>query len=233
MNSLNKIRKKIITKYAIHRVLKYIKRSHMCAYVIGTEIAHIYSILYNIYKMKNGEYNINDEFYVILDNDTLYYNFILNDILSKNILFDEFFTKLNIKIFKAGNDTIWHFLRGYYINYLDIITTNLNKFNKSHCVIYDYHIHYLTFIYEYLSNSYINNINMTLELNNGFDIYSINDITDGINYKLIFNHIPSDFNNPILDLFNLFYNGIRYEEELKNPYDIEMFRKYRKYKIDI
>lgn len=233
MDSINKIKKKIVTKYSIHKILKHIKRSHVNAYTIGNEISYIYALLYDIYKACDGEYNINEEFYMVLNNDMRYKSFYLSNILSKNVLYDEFFTKLNIKIFKSDNDIIWHFLRGYYINNLEILTANLNKFNKSYCVIYDYHIHYITFIYEYLSNLYVNNINVLLELNNGFDIYSINDRTDGINYKLIFNHIPSDFNNPILDLLNLFYKDIKFEEELFNPYDIEMFKKYKKYRYEL
>lgn len=190
-------------------------------------------MLYNIYKERNGEYDINNEFYTVLINNSNYKSLYLSKVLSENILFDEFFTKFNVKLFKCDNHIIWHFLRGYYINHLEILTFSLNKFNKSYCVIYDYHIHYLTFIYEYMTNLYINNINISLELNNGFDIYSINDRTDEINYKLIFNHAPSDFNNPILDLLNLFYSGITYEEELINTYDIDIFKRYKKYSSKI
>ena len=59
---LNKIKKKIITKYIIYKILKKIKRSYTSAYLIGAEISYIYSILYDIYKATNGDYNINDEF---------------------------------------------------------------------------------------------------------------------------------------------------------------------------
>jgi hypothetical protein len=45
---------------------------------------------------------------------------------------------------------------------------------------------------------------MNLELNNNSDIYSPDNETKNTNYKLIINHIPSDFNDSILDLLNLF-----------------------------
>ena len=83
---------------------------------------------------------------------------------------------------------------------------------------------------EFLSSMRVNNINITLELNNSFDIYSLNDITDGINYKLVMNHAPSDISNPILDLLDLFYNNIHYKEELFDVHDINMFKKYKIYK---
>ena len=233
MNILEKIKnikRSAKTKYAVYKILKYIKKSQLNAYTIGNEIVYIYYILYNIYKVNEGEYSINDNFYKILSNDRKYNTLVLSNILSKDILYNEFFTKLNIKIFKLDSIFIWYFIRGYYINDLEIFSVNLNKYNKSYCVIYDFHIHYITFIYEFLSSMHVNNINITLELNNSFDIYSLNDITDGINYKLIMNHTPSDINNPILDLLDLFYNNIHYKEELYRDCDINLFKKYKIYK---
>ena len=110
MNILEKIKnikRSAKTKYAVYKILKYIKKSQLNAYTIGNEIVYIYYILYNIYKVNEGEYSINDNFYKILSNDRKYNTFVLSNILSKDILYNEFFTKLNIKIFKLDSIFIW------------------------------------------------------------------------------------------------------------------------------
>ena len=81
-----------------------------------------------------------------------------------------------------------------------------------------------------MKNIYIYNIDINIELNNHFDLYSINDITNEMNYKLIINHQQSDYNNPILDLFQLFYQNIEDSYEFVDKNDINLFKKYIKYK---
>jgi len=230
---INKIKNKIITTYKINRIIKFIKKSTINAYIIGNEMLHIYSIIYHMCKVTQGNYNVDAELYDTLLEDQKYNTFNISKIFSNNIIYSEFFTKFNIKIFQlieSEPQYTWHYLRGYYINAVDLFIVNLNKFNKSYCVIYDFHPHYITFIYEYLTSLYINHIDINLELNNNYDIYSINDFTDTINYKLIINHNPSDFNNPILDLLHLLYSNIHYTEELIDLNDINTFHKLNKYK---
>jgi hypothetical protein len=149
------IKNRIITKKKINKIVKYIKKSHINAYIIGKEIMQIYSLLFNIYKENDGNYDIDSNFYYYLINSKDFNKTYLFDIISKNIIFSEFFTKLNIKIFKLKNEFIWYYLRGYFVNDLEFLVFHINKFNTSYCVIYDYHIHYITFIYEFLKKIYI------------------------------------------------------------------------------
>jgi hypothetical protein len=224
------IKNRIITKKKINKIVKYIKKSHINAYIIGKEIMQIYSLLFNIYKENDGNYDIDSNFYYYLINSKDFNKTYLFDIISKNILFSEFFTKLNIKIFKLKNEFIWYYLRGYFVNDLEFLVFHINKFNTSYCVIYDYHIHYITFIYEFLKKIYIQNIDMNLELNNSYDIYSLDNETNNTNYKLIINHQPHNFNNPILDLFELFYYNINNVNELTDDADIALYQKYNYFK---
>ena len=224
------IKNRIITKKKINKIVKYIKKSHINAYIIGKEIMQIYSLLFNIYKENDGNYDIDLNFYYYLINSKDFNKTYLFDIISKNIIFSEFFTKLNIKIFKLKNEFIWYYLRGYFVNDLEFLVFHINKFNTSYCVIYDYHIHYITFIYEFLKKIYIQNIDMNLELNNAYDIYSIDNETNNTNYKLIINHQPHNFNNPILDLFELFYYNINNINELTDDADIALYKKYNYFK---
>jgi hypothetical protein len=224
------IKNRIITKKKINKIVKYIKKSHINAYIIGKEIMQIYSLLFNIYKENDGNYDIDSNFYYYLINSKDFNKTYLFDILSKNIIFSEFFTKLNIKIFKLKNEFIWYYLRGYFVNDLEFLVFHINKFNTSYCVIYDYHIHYITFIYEFLKKIYIQNIDMNLELNNSYDIYSLDNETNNTNYKLIINHQPHNFNNPILDLFELFYYNINNVNELTDDADIALYQKYNYFK---
>jgi hypothetical protein len=224
------IKNRIITKKKINKIVKYIKKSHINAYIIGKEIMQIYSLLFNIYKENDGNYDIDSNFYYYLINSKDFNKTYLFDIISKNIIFSEFFTKLNIKIFKLKNEFIWYYLRGYFVNDLEFLVFHINKFNTSYCVIYDYHIHYITFIYEFLKKIYIQNIDMNLELNNSYDIYSLDNETNNTNYKLIINHQPHNFNNPILDLFELFYYNINNVNELTDDADIALYQKYNYFK---
>jgi hypothetical protein len=128
---------------------------------------------------------------------------------------------------------MWYYLRGYFVNDLEFLVFNINKFNTSYCVIYDYHTHYITFIYEFIKKIYIINIDINLELNNPYDIYSIDNETNNTNYKLIINHQPYHFNNPILDLFELFYYNITDINDLTDSVDINLYQKYNYFKYYI
>ena len=224
------IKKRIITDRIINKIIKFIKKSHINAYIIGKEIMYIYSLLYNLYKENDGNYDIDSNFYYDLINIKDFNKTFLFDLISNNVLFSSFFTKLNIKIFKLKNQFMWYYLRGYFINDLEFLVFHINKYNTSYCVLYDYHIHYVIFIYEFMKKIYINNIDMNIELNNAFDIYSVDNETNNANYKLIINHKPSDFYNPILDLFELFYYNINDINDLHDVTDINLYQKYNYYK---
>ena len=231
IKQVNLIKKRIITNIIVNKIIKFIKKSHINAYIIGKETMYIYSTLYNIYKQNNGNYNIDSDFYNHLIHLQDFNKMYLFDIITKNIIFSEFFTKLNIKIFKLRNEFMWYYLRGYFVNDLEFLIFHMNKYNTSYCVIYDYHIHYITFIYEFMKKIYINNIDIYLELNNAYDIYSIDNETNNTNYKLIINHQPTNLNNPILDLFELFYYNITDINDLSDINDKNLYQKYNYFKF--
>lgn len=223
------LKKNIATNYAVYKIIKFMKKSDINAFVIGNEIIYIYSLIYNKYKDNDGNYDIDNEFYNYLINIKNYNQMYLYDFITKNILFSKFFTKLNLKIFKMKSNIYWSYLRGYYVNDFEFFIFHINKCNTSYCIIYDYHPHYITFIYEFFKKIYVNNIDMNIELNNDYDIYSLDNETKNTNYKLIINHAPHDFNNPILDLFKFLYINVNHIDELHDTLDIKLYQQFQYY----
>jgi len=74
------LKKRITTNIIINKIIKFIKKSHINAYTIGKEIMYIYSVLFNIYKQNDGDYNIDCNFYYHLINlkeFNKFFNFLL------------------------------------------------------------------------------------------------------------------------------------------------------------
>ena len=66
-------------------------------------------------------------------------------------------------------------------------------------------------------------------LNNCYDNYSLNDVTDDLNYKMLFVHEPNKVNDSIKNILKMFYFDITSESQLFNKDDILMYRKYISY----
>ena len=59
-----------------------------------------------------------------------------------------------------------------------------------------------------------------------YDTYSINYITDDLNYKMVFIHDPNKFNDSIKNILKMFYLDVKKESELFSKDDILMYKKY-------
>ena len=128
---------------------------------------------------------------------------------------------------KLKDKYLWCYLRGYYINELDISNTNLNGDKKKiWFILYDFHLHYLLFIYKFMNMDLNNKGDIELLLNNHYDQYSINYVTDELNYKIVFIHEPEKLNDSIKNILKMFYLNITSEDELFNKDDILMYKKY-------
>lgn len=232
------IRQKISTYISIKRIIRFIKKSDRNSYTIGNEIATIYCLIYNNFKHM-VDFNTQKcamGIYNLLLNQSDYRQYYISKFLNKYVDFSTFFTILNTKILNLKNRYLWSYLRGYYINNLDISNTNLNISNsnpndkkQSWFVLYDFHLHYLLFIYAFMIKDYKNLGEIDFLLNNCYDNYSINDVTDDLNYKMLFKHDPSKFNNSIKYILNLFYFNITSESQLFCNEDILTYRKYNFY----
>ena len=103
-------------------------------------------------------------------------------------------TKYLIKIKK---EYLSSFLRGYYLNILDLYSTNINYYYIDHnyFVLYDYHPYLLLLIYKIIVKDHILSYKIKLLFNYIEDKYSINETTEDCNYKLIFIHKSKYYNN--------------------------------------
>lgn len=225
------IKQKISTFISIYRIIKFIKQSKKNSYIIGYEMASIYSFLYNKYKHTYDNITLyNSNIYNILLTYSNYRNFEISKFLKKNNDFSKLFSMLNIKILELDYRYLWSYLRGYYINELDIYNINLfNEKKEFWFILYDFHLHYLLFIYNFMNKDYKNIGNINFLLNNQYDNYSINDITDNLNYKMVFIHNSNKINNSIANILNMFYSEITSESELYNEEDITLYRNYISY----
>lgn len=229
-----KIKQYLQTFISVYKIIKFIKKSQKKSYIIGNEISIIYFTIYKLIK-ETPEVNLHCNIYYNIVSNNIFDNFYILTYLNKDINFIKFFSMLNYKILKLKDENLWSFLRGYYINDLIIFNTNIHtniyKSNTDNVyytwfILYDFHIHYLAKIKSDMDNCSSNFGNIEIMLNNDRDIYSINLVTDTLNYKFILKHYPYQFNNAISNLLNMFYIGIESENELFNEEDICLYKKF-------
>jgi hypothetical protein len=229
------IKQYLITNKAIRKIINYIIQSNKNAYQIGLEFSLLYYFLYEE-KQKNDKENIN----IIIN------NFLLNtsdsdkikikEYLVPSINYYKFFTKFNKKLFKLKKDTLSSFFRGYYINVLNLYGTNImiskildGKYqiiNEDYIyfVLYDFHNLYLDFIYSNILNLTKFPCKIKYLISTEYDKYSINEITDDINYRLVFIHKKKYYNNSIKLILNYLFMNIKYESQLYNLDEINIYR---------
>jgi hypothetical protein len=229
---MGKFKQTLATYISIYRIIKFIKKSKKNSFIIGNEMSSIYFLIYSKFKhlpdIDSRLHNLN--IYHLLLEQSDYNKFKISNFLNKNINFSKFFSILNTKILKLKEEYLWSYLRGYYINELDISNTNLNDDKKKFWfILYDYHLHYLLFIYRFMNTDLNNRGDIELLLNNHYDKYSINYITDELNYKMVFIHEPEKFNDSIKNVLKMFYLSTNSEAQLFNKDDKIMYNKYISY----
>jgi len=220
------IKENIITNISIYRIIKYIKKSKINASEIGTNVSILYSVLYYNYN-NNKNFNLQKDYYNLLIHEHQINHLVISKFLSKNINFQLFFTMLNKKVLHLDDYHIWNYLRGYYLNNLDLYFTNLN-YNKEDYIfiLYDYHYEYLLFIYTKIYKEQQIKNKMKLLLNIEFDKHIFNDNSNDLNYKLIFKHKVRYFNNSVKNILDLLFLNIDTSDQLINDDEKQVFNKY-------
>jgi hypothetical protein len=221
------------TRSAIKKTISYIKKNKDNAFQMGREFCTIYSILYEEFKKNElfNTYDIWDSLLKIIGfKDMIIYEFV-----NKEIDFPKYFSKCNLKILTLNSTLLSSYFRGYYINDLNLYSTNIsaNKFNETnqYFVLYDNHYHYLLFIYNYLSTNHTNTMHgIHMQLNDKLDKYSINEESDEMCYKLIFEKKRLDFIDPIRLLLNFLYKDVFDHTETLGKEDKYLYLCYLKYK---
>lgn len=227
------IKQRIIINISIHNIISNIKKSSNQAYKFGNEMSLLY---YFLNESNNLENNINVNILNFLknfDNDKKINSLIYNN-FPPLVDYDKLLKKLHFKILKIKNLKILKsYFHGYYFGTLDIFGSNINKSYlennvilnfKYYFVLYDYHTIYLKFILKQILS--LNDIPCKVKflIKYEYDKYSINELTDDINFKLVFIHKKKYFNNSIYlllkYLFSEFDDNYILNNELEYPYSL-------------
>ncbi len=221
------------TYIAVKKTTSYIKKNKDCAFQIGREFCTIYSIVYEEFK-KNELFNT-DNIWSVFFRITGFENMILYKFINEHVDFPKYFSKCNLRLLTLSPHILSSYFRGYYINDMSLFSTNINTIlssdSKRYLVLYDNHYHYLLFIYNYLSTNHTNIMNgIHMQLNDNSDLYSINEESDLMCYKLVFEKNNFDFIDPIRLLLNFLYKDIFDHTETLSKEDKYLFLSFMKYK---
>lgn len=237
------IKQYLITNKAIKKIIKYILESNINAYQIGLEISLLY---YFIYEEQKSEIDNNKNLQLIICNFLFKNNDNLNNsqelkllkFLSPLINYNIFFNKFNKQLFKITKDKLTSYFRGYYINVLNLYGNNimLNKLenniykitnNEYYFVLYDFHNIYLNYIYSSILNTSIFPCKIKYLISTYYDKYSINEITDDINYRLVFIHKKKYYINSVKLLLEFLFYNITNIEKLQTEDEKNVFKIYK------
>lgn len=236
------IKQYLITNKAIKKIIKYILESNINAYQIGLEISLLY---YFIYEEQKSEIDNNKNLQLIICNFLFKNNDNLNNsqelkllkFLSPLINYNIFFNKFNKQLFKITKEKLTSYFRGYYINVLNLYGNNimLNKLlnntykiinDEYYFVLYDFHNIYLNYIYSSILNKSIFPCKIKYLIATDYDKYSINEITDDINYRLVFIHKKKYYINSVKLLLNFLFSNINNIDQLTTDDEKIVFKIY-------
>jgi hypothetical protein len=221
-------RKKIYTEIAVFKALSYIKKHRDNAYTIGKELCTLFFIVYSEFK-RDDTYNT---IYIwnSLSSINGFDSMILSSILHSAIDYPRFFSKLNLKILQLKPNVLGAFMRGYYINDMNMFSTNISTAaDTKYVTLYDSHYHFLLFIYNYLSTNISNVAGVRLVLNDASDSHSFNEESDAMCYKLIFEKKEYDFIDPIRLVLSFFYKDVMDPYDTCNNEDRNVYIMFNKY----
>ncbi len=212
MNIFSRLKELYHTRQAVYKTLAFIKSYYTIFTIIKTNNAFSFTHVYHYLQQYSDFEETN-----------------ISKYLNPNINFEIFFSRLNVKIFNLGNRHIWTFLRGYYINDLDLFTYSImGNSNKFWLVLYDFHNHYLQFIFNTVQNVFNRN-EIYLMNNNDDDPYSISEFSKELSFKLVFEHSSVNFRDSIKDILDLLYLNTSTETEIYSTADKNLYLQYLKY----
>jgi len=213
----------LITNIAVFRAMRFIKKNNENAFKIGREFCSLFYIIYSEFK-KNHLYP-SDMIWESFKQMEGFNNLIISNFIGPRLDYPMFFSKCNLKILQMKASRLSSFFRGYYINDINLFSTNIttNSMDKF-IVLYDSHYHYLLFLYNYLSSK-----GTSINLNDQADQYSINEDSDAMCYKLIFEKKNYDFIDPIKNLLNFLYTSVDSNYDCMGDDDRILFNRYLAY----
>jgi len=272
LNVFKDLKLEISTTNRVSKYIRYIRQSKKKLYTSGLEISLLYQYIHNYNKETNNT-NIIDLELINLKliiqrfiNDKKYENLEILKYISGDINYILFLNTFNKKILKLEKKELSIYFRGYYINNIQLYSTDIilyNKYNseylqtetidnnntidefnnfrysynyndymieniKYYFVLYDFHNIYLDYIYMTIINEYNYNLDIKYHNTSEYDKYSINDITDMIQYKLIFKHKNKNRHNSIKYILEFLFNN---NKNLIYFNSIDEFKIYQIFKI--
>jgi hypothetical protein len=235
------IKQYIIINRTIKKIINYIKISNKNAYQIGFEFSTLYNFISNDKKNYNNKINLSIHKFLLncKNNDSIV---ILSKYLSELINYEKFFIKFNNSLLKLQNSKPYRlssFFRGYYFNYIPLYGTNIiisKEINNNYkiynddyiyFVLYDFHNIYLDFIYQHILENSKFPCKIKYLLTSDYDKYSINEVTDDIEYKLVFIHKKKYYMNSIKLLLQFLFYGIYNNFDLIFEEEIHIYNYYK------
>ncbi len=227
MTFFRKLKENYHTRNAVYKTINYIKKNNSNAFKMGSEIAKLYYLIFT--SLRNDErLHFGTIYYHIVSNEE-FLNTNLSTFFNEFINFEIYFSRLNMKLLSLNTGNIWDYLRGYYINELDMFTYNIycDK-DKYWLVLYDFHEHYLQYIFNSVESPYLRN-EVHLLLNNENDPYSISELSEELTYKIVFEHDTANFKDSIRDILELFYMNTSGINQIYSKEDENLFNQYIAY----
>lgn len=227
MNILDRIKESYYTRQAVNKTISFIKSNDANAFKTGSEISVIYYAIFTMLKADESFSFLHIYGHLHLHSDFKKTN--ISRYLNSYVNFEVFFSKLNLKILGLGNKHVWTYLRGYYINELDMFAYNISGDRNDYwMVLYDFHNHYLQFIFNTVDNIFNRN-DVELTNNNDPDPYSISDISEELSYRLVFKHSTSNFKDSIKDILDMLYINTASSKQLYSKEDRDLYFQYLQY----
>ena len=227
MPIINRLKELYYTRIAVYKTIHFIKKNNINAFKTGNELAFLYYVIF--ISLKNDERLKFETIYNTLSANADFMNTNVSTFLNEFVNFELYFSRLNIKLLSFTDSIIWDYLRGYYVNNFDLFTYNIiGDKDKYWLVMYDFHEHYLQYIFNSVESQYTRN-EIFLQLNNENDPYSISELSEDLSYKLIIEHNTSNFKDSIKDMLDLFYINTFSMGQIYSKEDENLYTQYLAY----
>lgn len=235
------IKQYLIINKAIKKIINYLIISNKTAYQIGLEFSTLFYFIYTDQKTYNNTLNLSiHKFLLYSKSNNL--DILIIKYLSEQINYNKFFLKFNKALFnlqKSKKYRLSSFFRGYYFNNMSLYSTNIiiskdenntyTIYNDDYIyfVLYDFNNYYLDFIYSYILKQSKFPCKIKYLIATNYDKYSINDITDNIDFRLVCIHKKKYYINSIKLLFKFLFDGIYIDYDLNFDDEKQIYKYYK------
>lgn len=195
------------TQLAIRNTITFTKSSPEHAFQVGQELCLVFTTLAR-HLQSNDSFNIM-YCYNFLSSQHGWSDTFISSVMTQYVDPSRFFSMLNVRLLCCTKKGILQaFFRGYFMGYLVTYNIPNEMFNTrpKWFVLYDCHYHYLLFLFNRIRSWHVVDT-LQLKLNDSDDMYSFNEETDIMSYKLVVEKKENDLIDPVYVLLEWLYNG--------------------------